>query len=118
MLIRSWFVLNLPLGLLGARRTSSRGLSSQCVKERFPTIRYIDLIFNGGKVTKAAWVLPEEDQTAETGTLADFLESLGTTVQEIDLDAGDDEDDDAERDGDGFVDDEAEEEEGDDEQDA
>lgn len=76
---------------------------------------HVDLIFNGGKVTKAAWVLSEEDQTAETGTLADFLESLGATVQEIDLDAGDDEDDDAERDGDGFVEDEAEEEEGDDE---
>ena len=88
------------------------------LKERFPTIRYVDLIFNGGKVTKAAWVLSEEDQTAETGTLADFLESLGATVQEVDLDAGDDEDDDAERDGDGFVDDEAEEEEGDDEKDA
>jgi len=79
------------------------------LKEQFPTIRYSDLIFNGGKVTKAAWVLAEEDQTAETGTMADFLESNGATVTEVDLDDDEDEDDDAERDEDGFLDDEAEE---------
>ena len=85
------------------------------LKEQFPTIRYLDLIFNGGKVTKAAWVLAEEDQTEETGTLADFLEGNGATVTEVDLDGDEDEDDDAERNDDDFIDNEAEEDDEDDE---
>ena len=86
------------------------------VKAQFPTIRYLDLLFNGGKIVKSAWVLPDDDQTAETGTLADFLEGLGATVKEVDLDDDEDEDDDAERDEDGFIDGEAEEGGGDEEE--
>ena len=37
--------------------------------------------------TKHVWVLPLEGQTAETGTLAQFLSSLGLRVAEQDLDA-------------------------------
>lgn len=61
-------------------------------------------------------MLPDDDQTAETGTLADFLEGLGATVKEVDLDDDEDEDDDAERDEDGFIDGEAEEGGGDEEE--
>ena len=69
-------------------------------KGRFPAIRYLDLIFNGGTETKAAWVLAESEMTSNTGTLADFLLKCGATVDEIDLDAnseaseGEDDDDD------------------------
>ena len=72
---------------------------------KFPEIRYLDLIFNGGNDKKAAWVLPVSAQTEATGTLADYLVSLGAIVHEVDLD----EDDDAERDEGALVDDEAEE---------
>ena len=82
------------------------------LKERFPEIRYLDLVFNNGTVQKAAWVLPVSAQTASTGTLADFLISLGVTVDEIDLDEEEDEDDEAERDDDALVDDEAAESNG------
>ena len=83
-------------------------------KAKFPEIRYLDLIFNGGNDKKAAWVLPVSAQTEATGTLADHLVSLGARchrpiVHEVDLDADDDEDDDAERDEGALVDDEAEE---------
>ena len=76
------------------------------IKQRFPEVRYTDLIFNGGTVNKAAWVLPVSAQTKETGTLADFLEELGVTIDEVMLD--DDEDDEEEGE-DGFVLDQAEE---------
>ena len=54
-------------------------------------------------------MLPVAAQTEDTGTLADFLGSLGVNIEEVDLDADEDEDDDAERDGNGLIDDEAEE---------
>ena len=56
------------------------------MKAKFEDIRYLDLLFNGGKMTKAAWVLPVHAQTEETGTLADFLRGLGASVDEEDLD--------------------------------
>ena len=87
------------------------------LKERFPEIRYTDLIFNGGTIRKAAWVLPITGQTAATGTLADFLISLGVDVTEVDLDEEEDESDDEERDEDGLIDDEAEESNGEEEED-
>jgi len=86
------------------------------MKEQFPEIRYTDLIFNGGTLTKAAWVLPASAETEENGTLADFLSSLGATVTEVDLDGEDDEDDDDERDGEDLIDGEAEEASDDDEE--
>ena len=79
------------------------------LKEKFPTILYMDLVFDGGQVTKSAWVLPVSAQTEETGTLAEFLESLGARVTEVDLDVEEEDDDEAPRDADGFVDGEAEE---------
>ena len=87
------------------------------LKERFPEIKYTDLIFNGGTIKKAAWVLPITGQTAATGTLADFLISLGVDVTEVDLDEEEDESDDEERDEDGLIDDEAEESNGEEEED-
>lgn len=82
------------------------------LKAYFEEIRYLDLVFNGGTVKKAAWVLPAGAETERTGTLADFLRRLGADVDEVELDGDDDEDDDAERDEDGLVDDEAEEDDG------
>jgi len=82
------------------------------MKAHFPEIRYLDLVFNNGTVKKAAWVLPAAAETERTGTLADFLRGLGAVVTEVDLDEGDDEDDDAEPDNDGFIDGEAEEDDG------
>ena len=88
------------------------------MKEKFGAIAYTDLVFNGGTVTKAAWVLPVDAETEETGTLADFLRTLGVEVDEVDLDEDEDEDDDAEADEDGFVEGEAvEAEEGEGEED-
>ena len=56
-------------------------------------------------------MVPIASQTASTGTLADFLRTLGATVTEVDLDAEDgDSDEEDERDGNALVDDEAEEE--------
>ena len=46
-------------------------------------------------------------QTESTGTLADFLVSLGVDVTEVDLDEDEDEDDDAARDNDALIDEEA-----------
>ena len=43
---------------------------------------------------QSAWVLPVDGQTAETGTLANFLIPLGAEVEEVDLDEDEDEDDD------------------------
>ena len=71
------------------------------IKQRFPEVRYTDLIFNGGTVNKAAWVLPVSAQTEATGSLADFLEELGVTIDEVMLD--DDDEDDEEEDEEGFV---------------
>lgn len=78
------------------------------MKHKFPEgLRYLDLLFKGGTETKTAWVLEVASQTERTGTLADFLRSLGVAVTEVDLDEDEDEDDDAERDDDALVDDEA-----------
>ena len=77
------------------------------IKKRFPEVRYTDLIFNGGTVNKAAWVLPVSAQTEATGSLADFLEELGVTIDEVMLD--DDDEDDEEEAEEGFVLDQAEE---------
>lgn len=82
------------------------------LKDRFPGLKYMDLVFNDGAVTKSAWVLPVDAQTEETGTLANFLGSLGVDVTEVDLDEDDDEDDDAEQDDTALVDAEAAEGEG------
>ncbi|EOD39934.1 hypothetical protein EMIHUDRAFT_223118 [Emiliania huxleyi CCMP1516] len=71
---------------------------------KFPTVDYVDLVFPGPdglmSIIKTAWVLPIAAQTALTGTLADFLRTLGATVTEVDLDAEDgDSDEEDERDG-------------------
>ena len=58
------------------------------MKAKFGAIAYTDLVFNGGTVTKSAWVLPADAQTEETGTLADFLCALGCEVDEVELDGG------------------------------
>merc|ERR1719231_1559618 len=77
------------------------------MKERFPEgLRYLDLIFKGGTDVKTAWVLEVSAQTERTGTLADFLRSLGIKVTEVDLDEDEDDDDD-EPDDEGLIDDEA-----------
>ena len=81
-----------------------------------PHGRLRGLVFPGPEglksIIKTAWVLPIAAQTASTGTLADFLRTLGATVTEVDLDAEDgDSDEEDERDGNALVDDEAEEEE-------
>ena len=86
------------------------------VKNQFPNVDYEDLLFPGPhgpkSITKTAWVVPIASQTASTGTLADFLRTLGAAVTEVDLDAEDgDSDEEDERDGNALVDDEAEEEE-------
>ena len=86
------------------------------VKAKFPTVAYVDLVFPGPdgpkSIIKTAWVLPIAAQTASTGTLADFLRTLGATVTEVDLDAEDgDSDEEDKQDGNALVDDEAEEEE-------
>ena len=86
------------------------------VKAKFPTVDYVDLVFPGPdglkSIIKTAWVLPIAAQTASTGTLADFLRTLGATVTEVDLDAEDgDSDEEDKQDGNALVDDEAEEEE-------
>ena len=77
------------------------------MKAKFGAIAYTDLVFNGGTVTKAAWVLPVDAQTEEMGTLADFLRALGCEVDEVELDGDEDEDDEAEADEEGFVEGEA-----------
>ena len=78
------------------------------VKQRFANgLRYLDLIFKGGTETKTAWVLEVAAQTEATGTLADFLVSLGVDVTEVDLDEDEDEDDDAARDDNALIDEEA-----------
>lgn len=55
------------------------------------------------------WVLPESAQTKDTGTLAEYLTSLGVEVSEIDLDEEEDDDDDSDLDDDDLIDAEAEE---------
>lgn len=77
------------------------------MKAKFGAIAYTDLVFNGGTVTKSAWVLPVDSQTEETGTLADFLRSLGCEVDEVELDEDEDEDDEAEENDENFIDGEA-----------
>lgn len=81
----------------------------ELLKARFPQIKYLDLVFNNGDTIKAAWVLPESAQTKDTGTLAEYLTSLGVEVSEIDLDEEDDDDDDSDLDDDDLIDAEAEE---------
>ena len=56
-----------------------------CMRSRFPDLQYVDLVC--GDVVKSAWVLPLVAQTAQTGTLAAFMWSLGLGVEEVDLDA-------------------------------
>ena len=55
------------------------------IQARFPQLQYTDLVL--ADVHKSAWVLPLAAQTAETGTLACFMSSLGLSVQEDDMDA-------------------------------
>ena len=81
----------------------------ELLKARFPQIKYLDLVFNNGDTIKAAWVLPESAQTKDTGTLAEYLTSLGVEVSEIDLDEEEDDDDDSDLDDDDLIDAEAEE---------
>ena len=64
------------------------------LKKHFDAIRYVDLVFNGGTVEKAAWVLPCAGETEATGTLAAFVTDLGVDVTEKNLDENDDDDDD------------------------
>ena len=71
-------------------------------KTHFDEIRYLDLLFDGGTVTKSAWVLPIAAQTEETGTLADFLLELGAEVEEVPMADSDDDVEDEEEDEDGF----------------
>jgi len=54
-------------------------------------------------------VLPESAQTKDTGTLAEYLTSLGVEISEIDLDEEEDDDDDSDLDDDDLIDAEAEE---------
>merc|ERR1712224_52223 len=65
----------------------------ELIKSHFRDIKYAPLIFNGGTLRRSAWVLPVSGQTFETGTLADFLITLGFVVEEVDLDIGDGSDD-------------------------
>ena len=58
------------------------------IQARFPQLQYTDLVL--ADVHKSAWVLPLAAQTAETGTLACFMSSLGLSVQEDDMDADSD----------------------------
>ena len=62
------------------------------VRAYFPQLVEEDLMLN--ESTKRVWVLPLEGQTAEMGTLAQFLSSCGLGVAELDLDAESDEDSD------------------------
>ena len=62
------------------------------LKKHFDAIRYVDLVFNGGTVEKAAWVLPCAGETEATGTLAAFLTDLGVDVTEKNLDENDEND--------------------------
>ena len=55
------------------------------MQARFPLLQYVDLVC--GDVVKSAWVLPLAAQTAETGTLAVFMWSLGLRVEVVHLDA-------------------------------
>jgi hypothetical protein len=55
------------------------------IRARFPHLQYVDLVC--GDVVKSAWVLPLAAQTAQAGTLAAFMSSLGLSVEEADLDA-------------------------------
>ena len=79
------------------------------LKKKFPKIRYEDLLFDGGKTMKSAWVLPLEAETKESGTLADYLEHLGVKVTEISLDGDEDDDEEDEVEEESFVHREAEE---------
>lgn len=63
------------------------------VRVHFPQLVEEDLLLS--ESTKRVWVLPLEAQTAETGTLAQFLASLGLCVAEQDLDAESDAESDA-----------------------
>lgn len=55
------------------------------LKERFPQIQSLELMFYGGTVLRSAWVLPVSAQTEETGTLGNYLRELGVEVREDDL---------------------------------
>ena len=93
---------------LSSRRDRAR--SAGYLKKHFDAIRYLDLVFNGGTVEKAAWVLPCAGETEATGTLAAFLSDLGIDVTEKNLDESDeDDDDDNHDDEEGFIEDEGEE---------
>ena len=59
----------------------------------FPRLAEVDLVVS--ESTKRVWVIPLEGQTAEVGTLAQFLSSCGLEVVELDLDTESDEESDA-----------------------
>ena len=58
------------------------------MRAHFPQLEEADVVH--GESTKRLWVLPLECQTAETGTLAQFMSSLGLRTAEEDLDADSD----------------------------
>ena len=62
-----------------------------CLKQHFPRLAEVDLVVS--ESTKRVWVLPLE--TAEMGTLAQFLSDCGLRVEELHLDAESDEESDA-----------------------
>ena len=65
-------------------------------------------------ITQTAWVLPADAQDESTGTLAKYLKKLGVTVEEYNLDSSDEDGSDDEN-ASGFIDDEAEEQDDEDE---
>ena len=73
----------LPRSILITPTVGSVYPFKEFLKDRFPGLNYTDLIFNGGAMAKAGWVLPVDAQTEETGTLANFLCSLGMDVTEV-----------------------------------
>ncbi len=73
----------LPRSILFTPTVGSVYPFKELLKDRFPGLKYMDLVFNDGEVTKSGWVLPMDSQTEETGTLANFLGSLGVDVTEV-----------------------------------
>ena len=62
------------------------------------------------RASQSAWVLPLDAQTESTGTLAEYLTSLGVEVDEVNIDdSDDDEDDDESPNANGLVEAEAQE---------
>jgi len=84
----------------------------QGTKDRFPEIRYRDLVFNGGARTHEGSVGAPRESPRRPRAPARWptrLVGLGATVHEVDLDEDEDEDDGATRDDGALVDDEDEE---------